>query len=148
MNVERPGTVIEGNDIHHVMLTLSDGGGIYALGNQPGSALRANRIHDIPANAGRAPSNGMFLDQGTGGFLVEDNLIYGVGRSPIRFHKGWANVIRNNRFQIPPGAEMITYSPDTRKDLIQANDNTLIATAADLRRAIREMEKPRKKLPE
>ena len=140
--------VIEGNDIHHVMLTLSDGGGIYALGNQPGSALRANRIHDIPPNAGRADSNGMFMDQGAGGFLIEDNLIYGVGRSPIRFHKGWANVIRNNRFQIPPGAQMITYSPDTRKDLIQASDNTVIASDADLRRAIREMEKSRKQLPE
>jgi len=132
---------VEGNDIHHVMLTLSDGGGIYALGNQPGSALRANRIHDIPANVGRADSNGMFLDQGTGGFLVEDNLIYGVGRSPIRFHKGWANVLRNNRFQIPPESPMITYSSDTRQDLIRLENNTTIASEDDMKRAIQEMEK-------
>jgi len=133
--------VVEGNDIHHVMLTLSDGGGIYALGNQPGSALRANRIHDIPANAGRADSNGMFLDQGTGGFLIEDNLIYGVGRSPIRFHKGWANVLRNNRFQVPPGSPPITYSSDTRQDLIRLENNTPMASEDDLKRAIQEMGK-------
>jgi hypothetical protein len=132
---------VEGNDIHHVMLTLSDGGGIYALGNQPGSALRANRIHDIPANVGRADSNGMFLDQGTGGFLIEDNLIYGVGRSPIRFHKGWANVLRNNRFQVPSGSPMITYSSDTRQDLIRLENNTTIASEDEMKRAIQEMEK-------
>jgi hypothetical protein len=53
---------IEGNHIHHIMQILSDGGGIYMLGLQPGSKLVRNHIHDVQINAGRAESNGMFLD--------------------------------------------------------------------------------------
>ena len=39
---------ISNNQIHHVMQILSDGGGIYTLGRQPGSILSENQIHHIP----------------------------------------------------------------------------------------------------
>ena len=58
------GHLIASNHIHHVMQLLSDGGGIYTLGRQPGTILRGNVIHDVPVNAGRAESNGIFMDEG------------------------------------------------------------------------------------
>ena len=61
------------NQIHHVMQVLSDGGGVYTLGRQPNSVIANNQIHDVPLNAGRAESNGIFLDQGSTGFHVDSN---------------------------------------------------------------------------
>ncbi len=118
-------TTIVDNHIHHVMLTLSDGGGIYSLGSQPGSIIRGNLIHDIPANVGRAESNGMFLDQGTGEFLIEQNTIYNVHRSPLRFHKGWKNTVRGNVLHVRPGVPPVRYN-DTKEERIQLVDNTIV----------------------
>ena len=87
---------IEGNHIHHIMQTLSDGGGIYMLGLQPGSKLVRNHIHDVQINAGRAESNGMFLDEGTTDVVVAENLIYNIAKSPLRFHKATTNLVKKN----------------------------------------------------
>jgi hypothetical protein len=93
--------LVDYNHIHHVMQSLSDGGGIYSLGRQPGSSLAHNYIHDIPINAGRAESNGMFLDEGTDGFEIAGNLICGVARSPLRFHQARDNVVSDNVLVVP-----------------------------------------------
>jgi len=90
------GNLLTNNHIHHVMQVLSDGGGIYTLGRQPGTKLTGNWIHDVPLNAGRAESNGMFLDEGSTDLLIENNLIHGVVRSPLRFHKAGVNLVRAN----------------------------------------------------
>jgi hypothetical protein len=95
-----------GNHIHNVMHTLSDGGGIYVLGLQPGSTIRDNLIHDVHVNLGRAESNGMFLDEGTQDVTVSGNIIYNISRSPIRFHRAFTNLVRDNilscSVNIPP----------------------------------------------
>lgn len=127
--------VIERNHISHVMAVLSDGGGIYTLGDQPGSIIRGNRIHDIPENAGRAESNGMFLDQGTGSFVIEDNLIYGVDRSPFRFNKGWKNVIRNNRVLLPEGIPLVKFGA-TDPERIEVTGNIILPDEEALKQAI------------
>lgn len=124
--------VVAHNRISRVMRTLSDGGGIYTLGDQPGSRLVGNVIYDIPRNVGRAESNGMFLDQGTGSFTVEDNLIYAVDRSPFRFHKGWKNVVRNNTVHLPEGVPLVRYN-DTKEENITLEDNRELKTDEDLK---------------
>lgn len=113
------------NHIHHVMQTLSDGGGIYTLGLQPDSCLRGNVIHDVPVNVGRAESNGMFLDQGTGGFAIEKNVIYNVDRSPLRFHKGWKNLVRDNVLEVREGVPVVRYN-DTKEERIEFKNNTIL----------------------
>jgi hypothetical protein len=104
------GHVVEDNHIHHVMQLLSDGGGIYTLGRQPGTVLRQNRIHDVPLNLGRAQSNGMFLDEGTTDLVIEENHIWNVDASPLRFHRAGSNLVRGNllvvRGEMPP----VTYN--------------------------------------
>jgi hypothetical protein len=113
---------IDGNHIHHIMNILSDGGGIYMLGLQPGSKIINNHIHDVQINAGRAESNGMFLDEGITDVIVENNLIYNIAKSPLRFHKATTNLVKGNYLfctnQNPP----IRYNA-TKEDDIQKVDN-------------------------
>lgn len=101
---------IVGNHIHHVMSLLSDGGGIYTLGRQPGTVLRSNRIHDVPINAGRAESNGIFIDEGSSQIEVSENTIFNIARSPIRFHKAHENVISHNQLFTLSGVAPFSYN--------------------------------------
>lgn len=117
--------VVEKNHIHHVMQILSDGAGIYTLGLQPGSVLRENHIHDVPLNAGRAESNGMFLDEGSTDFVVENNLIYNIEKSPIRFHRATTNTVRNNFLGVRPGTPPIRYNRTNEADIKKINNTIL-----------------------
>ena len=115
--------VVENNHIHHVMQILSDGGGIYTLGRQPGTVLRGNWIHDVPLNAGRAESNGMFLDEGTTDIVIEKNLIYNTVRSPLRFHKAGKNLVRNNHMALAKAnVPLVRYNATDSKNItLEAN---------------------------
>ncbi len=76
--------LIEWNHVHDVMQRLSDGGGIYTLGFQPGTIIRHNYIHDVP---GGSHNNGIFLDQGSKGFRLAGNAIGRTGGAPVRFNQ-------------------------------------------------------------
>jgi hypothetical protein len=123
------------NDIGHCMQILSDGGGIYTLGFQPDSILSGNYIHDIPLNAGRAESNGMFLDEGTKGFTIENNFTHGTDKSPLRFHRADTNLVKQN-YLIVPNAEtpMIRYNSTPEANITKVDN---ITKAEDLEAAIR-----------
>jgi hypothetical protein len=103
---------------------LSDGGGIYTLGRQPGTVLRGNRIHAVPLNLGRAESNGMFLDEGTTDLVIEGNLIYDVTRSPLRFHRAEENLVRGNHLVVGPDQPSVRYNA-TPEANIRLEDNTI-----------------------
>jgi hypothetical protein len=127
---------IHNNHIHHILNKLSDGGGIYSLGLQPGSRITHNLIHDVMVNAGRAESNGMFLDEGTKELLVENNIIYNIARSPLRFHKAkHPNMVRNNVLVCNKGIPPIRYN-NTREEDIQKIDNIILShsSESDLKR--------------
>lgn len=128
------GNQILGNHIHHVMQLLSDGGGIYTLGRQPGTVLAGNHIHDIPVNLGRAESNGMFLDEGSTGLLIERNIIHGLARAPLRFHRAGQNDVRDNIWTIPDGQVAIRFN-NTPEANIHAESNTVVPEAEASRRA-------------
>lgn len=113
---------IEGNYIHHILNILSDGGGIYMLGLQPDSKILNNHIHDIKVNAGRAESNGMFLDEGTTDVIVAGNLIYNIAKSPLRFHKATTNLVKNNYLFCTNENPPIRYN-STKEEDIQKVDN-------------------------
>jgi len=119
---------VEHNHIHHVMQILSDGGGIYSLGFQPGSVLSGNHIHDVPLNAGRAESNGMFLDEGTTDIVIEGNLIYNIARSPLRFHKAGKNLVRDNGLGVKGSLPLVRYNATNSKN-ITLKDNTTLREA-------------------
>ena len=66
----------EFNHIHNVMLQRNDGGGVYCLGNMPGSVIRGNVIHDDVGRPG-----GIYLDEGSGFIEVTGNVVYNVNKS-------------------------------------------------------------------
>jgi len=116
---------VEFNHIHHVMQILSDGGGIYTLGRQPETLLRGNLIHDVPPNAGRAESNGMFIDEGSALILIQGNTIYATAKTPIRFHKATTNTIRGNTLVVPGGQKPFMFNA-CREDSMTYQDNTVV----------------------
>jgi len=122
---------IHANHIHHVLNILSDGGGIYSLGLQPGSRITKNRIHDVRINTGRAESNGMFLDEGTKELLVEDNIIYNIARSPLRFHKAKKpNTVHNNVLVCADDIPPIRYNSTNPED-IQKSGNIILRQSSE-----------------
>ncbi len=121
---------INANHIHHIMNTLSDGGGIYCLGVQPNSTITNNLIHDVTVNAGRAESNGMFLDEGISEILVENNIVYNIARSPLRFHKAFENIVRNNVFVCGDDIPPIRYN-STKEEDIKKIDNLVLQQSSE-----------------
>ena len=73
---------IECNHIHDVMLLRNDGGGIYTLGNQPGTVIKDNHIHDN--NKGGGPG-GIYCDEGSGFIEITGNSVYNV-ETPMNYN--------------------------------------------------------------
>jgi hypothetical protein len=120
---------IEGNHIHHIMKVLSDGGGIYVLGLQPGGIIVNNHIHHVDINAGRAESNGMFLDEGCTDMTVANNLIHDIAKSPLRFHRATTNLVKDNVLVCGDGIPPIRFNRTEEKDIVQ--EGNLILSASD-----------------
>jgi hypothetical protein len=89
--------VIEFNHVHDIgQGMLSDMGGIYTLGAQPGTIIRGNLIHDLSSFAYGA--SGLYLDEHSSCIRVESNVVYhcGIGFSP----NGTNNALDNNIFAL------------------------------------------------
>ena len=88
------------NHIHRVMRLLEDGGGIYTLGQQPGTVIRGNLIHDslMGPFACTFGQLGIYLDEGSGPFRIEDNIVYNVQMGAFNQHYGRGSVVENNIF--------------------------------------------------
>ncbi len=89
---------IEYNRIHHVMRLIEDGGGIYTLGQQPGTVIRGNVIHDVFEGPFACSEGqlGIYLDEGSGPFLIERNLVYDVQFGGYNQHRARGNTVRSN----------------------------------------------------
>ena len=89
--------LVEHNRIHHLGDILSDMGGIYTLGEAPGTVLRGNVIHDIDGS-GECHMRGIYNDNSTADLLMENNLVYNVRDGGYTLGSGRSNILRNNIF--------------------------------------------------
>jgi hypothetical protein len=87
--------IVEYNHIHDIGRgVLGDMGGIYTLGDSPGTVLRNNVVHDVyDFHTG---SLAIYMDEGSTGILIENNIGYNTAYANFHQHYGKENVVRNN----------------------------------------------------
>ena len=121
--------VIEFNHIHHLGTgILGTHGAIYALGTSPGTVIRNNHIHHILAPAEWGSGEGIILDNGCAGILVENNVVHhadagGFGTN----YNCFGNVIVNNifaygtKYQLTVYGDQPTGRPQPKGELFARN---------------------------
>ena len=91
--------MIAHNEISNIgQHVLSDMGGIYTLGDQTGTHLAGNVIHDVTCFA--YGGWGIYPDEGTTNEVITNNIVYKCQSAGFHQHYGKNNLIRNNIFAL------------------------------------------------
>lgn len=93
--------IIESNHLHHMGEgPLGTHAALYTAGIAPGTVIRRNLVHDIGGT-------GIVLDNGSGGILVEYNVIHHTDNGSFNTNFNTiGNIVRNNIFALGKNAQM------------------------------------------
>jgi hypothetical protein len=110
---------------------MSDMGGIYLLGESPGTVIRGNLIREVRAYAeygpdGRKGGWGIYEDEGTSDTVVEDNVVVGTDSGGYHLHYGRRNSVRGNVFAGGDQAEVRVTKTDPTETSLSLAGNVLI----------------------
>jgi hypothetical protein len=113
--------LIEKNYIHHIgQGKLSDMGGIYLLGKQPGTIVRNNVIHDVESK--HYGGWGLYTDEGSSYMLLENNICYRISSNGFYQHYGQMNTVRNNIFALSKDAPVRVSRKELHTGVILENN--------------------------
>lgn len=97
--------IIENNHIFGLgQGVLSDMGGIYTLGDSPGTIIRHNLIHDVKSQF--YGGWGIYLDAASSNLLVENNIVQNAEAGGFHHNRGYNNRVINNIFALGKEAQL------------------------------------------
>ncbi len=120
--------LIADNYIHDIgQGVLSDLGGIYTLGESPGTVLRGNHIHNVCR--ARYGGWGIYFDEGTSNIVAEANVVHHTQDAGIHQHYGADNIVRNNLFAYGTNAAIQVSRPSQTNSIHFENNRFLLLSA-------------------
>lgn len=108
---------IEKNLIHDLGKgVMSDMGGVYTLGVQPGTEVNGNLIYNVEkSNYG---GWGVYFDEGSSHIIAQNNICINMSSQPFHQHYGRENTLRNNIFVGGKEGQLRITRPEDHKSII------------------------------
>lgn len=115
------GNLVEFNHLHDIgQGMLSDMGGVYTLGVQPGTVVRNNLIHDVSVFG--YGGWGLYTDEGSSDIVLESNVVYRCQSAGFHQHYGENNLVYNNIFALNHDGQMARTRPETHLGFVLTNN--------------------------